>query len=286
MSWSSKNLCSFIAFTAVGGAVLAGCAGDATVGPNPGVPVIPASGGLVQARGTSNDTVAPQVNPQQVQVTANGGTTTAWIPGGVGLTAGEEVAVFFDTFPIIEGLSAVGGRSHQPGDILVKRLPDGEQYHSGVQVRSDGRLTDRLALPNGRWLVELNGPFTITRGGNRLDVQKLILEGVVRNGSASVPTTRFNEDGSVNRMGLEGELPVNGGTTHTLRIFAWLPQMFGGGHARLRVTHANGTLDHISRVREDGRVLFGDSNLNDNSLIPRTGVLTVEFRYSDEPIVE
>ncbi|MEZ0325408.1 MAG: hypothetical protein ACAH95_05845 [Fimbriimonas sp.] len=255
---------------------LVGCSGDATVGPDPGTPVIPASGGVPQNTGTSNETRGATEQPQQVQVTVGGGPQSASLPGGISLTTGEQVALFPAGQVILQGLSTIGGGNvaHQTrqeaGEIWVRDHNSNVSYYSGVKVTTSGTLSGPFVLPNGDYEIFMHGPFTISNGGQILNVQTIILDGQVRNGVASVPMT------------ISGQLPVNGGSSYPLRLDIQLPSQFAVGFVDLRVVHANGIL-HQDKTLNNGHAQFHDLTFSGNSVIPAVGLQTVEFRYSDTP---
>jgi hypothetical protein len=271
MSWSSRRVFGLLVGAMVATSALVGCAGDATVGPDPGTPFVPANGGVTQNGGTSNETRAASENPQQVQVTVNGNPQTGSLPGGISLTAGEPVAVIEGGTLILQGMTVVGGRTHQPGDIMVRRAGSQDYAHSGVFVRADGSLSGDLVLPDGDYDVFLKGPFAVVNGNGRLDIQSIVLHGQVRNGVASVPTT------------IDGQLPVNGGTSYPLRLNIQMPAQFAAGFVELKVIHGNGILRQVKTLN-NGFAQFHDLEPGTNSNIPTTGVQTVEFRYSSSPI--
>jgi hypothetical protein len=250
----------------VASSALVGCAGDATVGPDPGTPVVPANGGLVQNVGTSNETRGATENPQQVQVTVGGGSTTAWLPGGLNVAMGQQVAVFDPSVFILEGLTTTGGRADEPGTITVRRN-GGAFYNAGVRVLSDGRFSSAWFLPDGFYEIFMKGPFAIRRGQSSLDIQSIVIRGEVRNGVASFPQT------------ISGDLPVNGGSSYPLRLNVQMPATFANGFLELKVIHGNGIL-HQDRELNNGFAQFHDLTLSGNSIIPGTGVQTVEFTYN------
>jgi hypothetical protein len=262
---------------------IVGCAGDATVGPDPGTPVVEANGGVPQGAGTSNETRAAGPEPQQVQVTVGGNPQTGFLPGGLSLTAGEMVGTIDPGVIILQGLSTIGGnngaaggvnvqsRTHQAGDIMVRRQGSSQQHHSGVRLLNNGTLSGRLVLPDGDYEIFIKGPLVVARGGQRLDVQTLIFHGEVRDGFASVPQT------------IQGELPINGGSSHPLRLDIQMPNRFNNGFVELKVIHGNGIL-HQDKTLSNGFAQFHDLVFSGNSVIPQVGVQTVEFRYSSSPI--
>ncbi|HSI72071.1 MAG TPA: hypothetical protein VK934_02750 [Fimbriimonas sp.] len=269
MSWSSKRVFGFLVGALVATSALVGCSGDATIGPDPSTPFIPVSGGASQASGTSNETRAASGAPQQVQVTVGGNVTTGMLPAGVSVTTGEQVGTLDPNTTIIAGLHPTGGRA--PGDIYL--IFNGQQFPTGVHLNSDGSLSGLLVLPNGFYTVFIQGPLVIEQNGQRLDIQSYVINGEVRNGVYSLPS-------SVN-----GQLPVDGGSSFPLRLDVQMPATFANGFVELRVIHANGIL-HQDRTLVNGFTQFHDLVFGDNSIIPATGVQTVEFSYSPNPFGE
>jgi len=273
MSWSSKKFFGFLTGAAVAGSVLVGCAGDVTIPIDSGTPVIPASGGVLQDRATANESRAAQPNPQQVQVTreSDGAVVSAVLPSETPLTAGEQVALFGTGQPVLDGMRPTGGSGGEfgSGEIVIYMLSNSQPHRTGVFLNENGALSDRLICPNGDFRVSVNGPLAIVRGGNRLDIRSFIMQIAVRNGRASVPTS------------INGELPVNGGSSFPLHLNATFPTQFANGFATLQVTHDNGLLRQTRRIAADGTVQFRDIVFGENSVIPATGVNTVEFIYTD-----
>ncbi len=256
--------------------MIVGCSGDGSVGPNPGTPFIEANGGVPQEEGAATQTRGASEQPQQVQVTVGGGPVDAMLPGGLSVTAGETLAVFDTSEVLIEGLSVAGGGNTAPsrqsaGEIFVRRNGVGQQFSTGVFVLSSGRLSRRFVLPDGMYEVFISGPFLIARGGNRLDIQSFIFHGEVRNGQASIPRT------------ISGQLPINGGSSFPLRLNIQMKNRFSAGYVELKVVHANGIL-HQDKTLANGSAQFHDLVFSGNSVIPQTGLQTVEFRYSANPI--
>jgi hypothetical protein len=276
MSWSTKRIFGILTGAALASAVLVGCAGDATLPIDTGTPVIPATGGVTQNRGTSNNTVAAQPTPQQVQVTREDGTTvTGTLPSNTSLTAGDPVAVFEADAPLVDGLTVSGVSAapnqdgSQPGTITIYMVGSSIRHETGLRITRDGRLGGRIICPDGHFQLFLDGPFAIVRGGNRLDIRNFVFDMWVRNGRASLPTR------------LQGELPVDGGSSFPLRLNFDLPSTFGNGYATLQVIHENGLLRQTRQVDASGFGQFHDIVLGENSMIPRVGVDSVEFDYSD-----
>ncbi len=277
MSWSSKKIFSFLVGASVLSSAIVGCAGsDASTGPNPGTPVVPASGGVTQFSGTSNETRASQESPQQVQVTVNGEPTTGFLPGGDNLATGEQVAFFPKGQLILQGLTISGGGNSanqsrgEAGAITIRNRNSNIPYDTGVRLLSNGTLSDNLILSNGDYEVKVQGTLAVARDGKRLDFQTLILDGQVRNGVGSVPQV------------INGQLPVNGGSSFPLRLDIQMPPQFNAGFVKLRVIHDNGILQQ-QHALASGYAQFHDLQFAGNSVIPPTGLNTVEFRYSDTP---
>lgn len=271
MSWSSRKVFGFIVGAMVASSALVGCSGDGAVGPDPGTPVVQANGGLTQDNGVSNETRGATDSPQQIQVTSDGGVVTGMLPGGLNVTTGEQVASFEPGQIILEGLTVIGGRQSEPGEITVRNLPGGQFRSAGVRVQNDGRFSGRWFLPDGFYEVFVQGPFQIRRGQNALDVQSIVLRGEVRNGVASFPQT------------IDGQLPVNGGSSYPLRLNIQMPATFATGWVELKVIHQNGIL-HQDKQLNNGFAQFHDLTLAGNSIIPTTGVQSVEFSYSTTQI--
>jgi hypothetical protein len=246
---------------------LVGCSGDATVGPDPGTPFIPVTGGATQASGTSNETRTASSSPQQVQVTVGGNSVTGTLPAGIGVTTGQQVGTLDPNTQLLQGMHPTSG-TRAPGDIYL--VQGGTQYPTGVHLNSDGTLSGRLILPDGFYTVFIQGPLVVERNGARLDIQSFIINGEVRGGAFSIPQT------------MSGQLPVDGGSSFPLRLDVQMPATFANGYVELRVVHANGIL-HQDRTLVNGFAQFHDLVFGDNSIIPSTGVQTVEFSYSTTP---
>jgi hypothetical protein len=193
------------------------------------------------------------------------------LPSETPLTAGEQVALFGTGQPVLDGMRPTGGSGGEfgSGEIVIYMLTNSQPHRTGVFLNENGALSDRLICPNGDFRVSVNGPLAVVRGGNRLDIRSFIMQIAVRNGRASVPTS------------LSGELPVNGGSSFPLHLNATFHSQFANGFATLQVTHDNGLLRQTRRIPADGTVQFRDIVFGENSVIPTTGVNTVEFIYTD-----
>jgi len=267
MSWSSKKIFGLVAGATIA-TVVAGCAGsDSSIGPNPGTPSIPVTGGVPQDRGTSDNAYGATSSPQQVQVTTSTGPTSGLLPAGLSLNAGEQVGTISPNQAIISGLTVnQGGRQAPPGEIYVTRLPNTTQNDTGIHINNDGSLSGRLVLPNGHYRVFIAGPLAIVRGGGRLDMQSMTIDGWVQNGWVSIPAT------------IDGDIPVNGGSSYPLAVDITMPGEFATGQVELMITHANGVLDQ-KRTLNAGAAQFHDFVVGSNSAIPTVGVQNVEFDW-------
>jgi hypothetical protein len=276
MSWSSKRFFGLVFGAALTGSAMVGCSGnDSTVPLNSGVPSIPATGGVAQSTGTSTNNVAAAPSPQQVQVTQGGSTVTANLPANVSLTAGETVCVFGTTGPI-QGLVPVGGSNSPstrlqngdpPGEIFERRNGTGDFWDTGVRILPSGQLSGLIVMPDGVWEEFIHGPLALVNGNGRLDIQTISEFGTIENGVASLPVQ------------MDGDFPVDGGSTFTLHLDVQMPPTFANGWVQLRVTHQNGILSQWKQLNS-GFAQFHDFVQGNNSAIPTTGVNTVEFDYS------
>jgi len=77
---------------------------------------------------------------------------------------------------------------------------------------------------------------------------------------------------------MDGDFPVNGGTTFTLNLDVQLPVQFANGYVQLEVVHQNGILSQWKTLN-NGFARFQDMVQGNNSRIPPTGVNTVKFTY-------
>lgn len=268
MSWSSRRIFSIAAGALLVSSALVGCAGDATVSPNPGTPFVPAAGGVQQNQFTVTESRSAGAVPQPVSINIGGSTVQAFIPAGVAITAGQQVAVIRENNPVIQGLT-VSDTSRAPGDIFIRRRPGTEEVPTGVHLRDDGSLSSAIIIPPGLWDVFVAGPLQISNGGNTLNINTgLVLSGeVTTTGIASIPSS------------ISGAFPVNGGSTHPLRLNVTMPTAFAGGNATLRITHGNGVLEQVRQVPANGTFQFHDLVVGGNSSIPVQGVGEVRFSY-------
>lgn len=263
MSWSNNRIFP-LAAVAVMASVMAGCAGDGGGVPiDSGTASIPVSGGVLQSRAVTNEAVSPQAFPQTVSVTreSDGQTVQAVLPAGMGVAAGQQTVVFARGVPVLSGLKATG--PGDPGTVVV--YSGSTAMATGVDIDETGALTDEITVPNGDYSVSVSGPLSVSGAGQRLDFLTLILQARVVGGVASLPRS------------VSGELPVNGGSSFPLAINANFPNEFAGDRATLQVTHENGLLRQSKTLAGDGSVRFHDFVFGDNSMIPRSGVQTVEL---------
>jgi hypothetical protein len=242
MSWNKLRVFGIFAGAALATSALVGCAGSGTLGPDPGSPFIPATGGVNQQTGVDG--------------------------------SGDQVAVIKADSPLIDGLRASGfftsdGRQDDRAGVIQVRRRGAQGFEdTGVRVTRNGTLTGDVLLQNGWWEINVIGPLSIVKGGDTLTMAGLRLDGVVRNGVASVPGT------------ISGQLPVDGGTTFGLQLNGQLPAQFNG-RTELEVLHNNGGLFQ-SRNVVNGAFDFRGMAQTGNATIPRTGLNLVHWRYLED----
>lgn len=237
--------------------MMAGCGGSGHhLVPTTTVPV---SGGVTPATGTVTTPVAASDTPQTITVNIGGTPTTAILPAGLTVAAGQSVAVITPASIFISNLTVGAAGSRAPGDVTLNNEP------TGLHI-VDGHLDQALALPAGTFTLSGEGPFSVQNGAAILTMQTVSFVFSSDGVQTSLPTA------------LQGTVPANGSNNATNSVTTSFSSNYQSGTARLTITHTNGTLDQTVNL-SSGSATFHDFNADQQSQIPVSGVNTVTFTH-------